>query len=188
MSSSRPELLVDWCSYKAAKYAVMHWHYSRTMPAGRLAKLGVWEGGRFIGVVVFGHGATPEIGKMFGLTQFEVVELVRVALADHECPTSRAIGVAVRKVKTHSPALRLLVSFADGQQGHIGVVYQAANWIYTGATQYHAYQVLGKVEHPRTLYSRYGVGGQSIPWLRTHIDPGAERITTPGKHRYFVSP
>ena len=45
---SSVDLKVDWCSYEAAKYAVMHWHYSKTMPAGKTVKLGVWENGRFI--------------------------------------------------------------------------------------------------------------------------------------------
>ncbi len=35
------DLRVDWCSHKAAKYAVTHWHYSRTMPSGKLAKIGL---------------------------------------------------------------------------------------------------------------------------------------------------
>lgn len=34
------------------------------------------------------------------------------------------------------------------------------------------------------MHSRYGVGGQSIPWLRKNVDPKAERIETPEKHKY----
>ena len=59
--SSKPELLVDWCSAEAARYAVEHWHYSRRMPRFKLSKLGVWENNAFVGVVIFGQGATPEI-------------------------------------------------------------------------------------------------------------------------------
>lgn len=74
------DLVVDWCSYEAAKYAVEHWHYSERMPAGKLVKLGIWENSCFVGVVVFGRGAIYNIGKPFGLGQTECVELVRVAL------------------------------------------------------------------------------------------------------------
>ncbi len=37
------DLRVDWCSHKAAKYAVTHWHYSQTMPMRPLVKIGGWE-------------------------------------------------------------------------------------------------------------------------------------------------
>ena len=33
-------LRLDWCSHDAAKYAVEHYHYSRSMPAGKTVKVG----------------------------------------------------------------------------------------------------------------------------------------------------
>ena len=29
---SKAILKLDWCDYKAAKYAVEHWHYSKSLP------------------------------------------------------------------------------------------------------------------------------------------------------------
>lgn len=40
--------------------------------------------------------------------------------------------------------------------------------------------------HPKTLHSKYGKGGQSIPWLRKNVDPNAERVKTGFKHRYLM--
>jgi hypothetical protein len=40
--------------------------------------------------------------------------------------------------------------------------------------------------HPRVLHLRFGVGGQSIPWLRAHVDPMAERIANGIKHKYVM--
>ena len=133
----------------------------------------------------FGTGATPEIGKEFGLTGFQMCELVRVALSEHESQTSQIIGCALNMLKKQSPETRMIVSFADTAQGHHGGIYQATNWIYTGAQEYHAYLVRGEIVHPRTLYSRFGVGGQSVPWLRANVDPEAKRLTTMAKHRYL---
>lgn len=39
------ELHIDFCSYKAAKAACEHWHYSKKIPISKLVKFGVWEGG-----------------------------------------------------------------------------------------------------------------------------------------------
>ncbi|HVJ69664.1 MAG TPA: hypothetical protein VM510_16930, partial [Caulifigura sp.] len=63
---------------------------------------------------------------------------------------------------------------------------QAGNWIYVGGAETHAYRVSGEVVHPKTLHSRYGKGGQSVPWLRANVDPDAERIMSGFKHRYLM--
>lgn len=187
MPSSKPILKIDWCSHAAAKFAVINWHYSKRMPKSKLAKLGVWENERFVGAIVFGVGATPEIGKPFGLVQKEICELVRVALnPNHRSPVSKCIAIACRVLKKSMPGLKLIVSFADTSQGHHGGIYQAGGWVFVGSEEYHAYRVLGCVVHPRTLYDRYGVGGQSIPWLRKHVDPFAERVRNGIKHKYVM--
>lgn len=156
------------------------------MPRFKLVKVGAWEGGRFIGCVIFGQGATPEIAKPFGLERTQVCELVRVALDRHKTPTTKIVAQAIKFLRRRCPGLELVVSFADSAQGHIGTIYQAGNWFFVGSYTHHAYRVLGKVEHPKTLHSRYGKGGQSISWLKTNVDPQAERIETPPKHKYVM--
>lgn len=180
------ELKLDWCSHEAAKYAVEHWHYSKRMPKGKLVYIGVWENGKFIGCVIYGHGATPEIGNPFGLVQTQICELVRVALTKHKTFTSRIVAISLALLKKQSSGLRLIVSFADSEQHHYGGIYQAGNWIYIGSENYHAYRVNGQLVHPRTLYDRYGVGGQSVEWLHRHVDPQAERVVTAQKHKYVM--
>jgi hypothetical protein len=122
--------------------------------------------------------------RPFSLAPEEVCELVRVALTDHVTPVSRILAIATKMLARAMPGLRLVVSFADTGQGHHGGIYQAAGWIYLGAAPQHAYVVGGKTVHPRTLYSRFGPGGQSVPWLRANVDPGACRIVTAEKHKY----
>jgi hypothetical protein len=182
----RVKLHLDWCSPAAARYAVTKWHYSRRMPRFKLVRIGVWEDDRFLGAVLFGQGATPEIATPFGLDRLQVCELVRVALGEHETPVSRILAIACRMLRRQSPGIELIVSFADSAQGHVGAIYQAAGWVYVGTPTHHAYRVRGAVVHPKTLHSRYGKGGQSVAWLRRHVDPRAERITTPGKHKYVL--
>ena len=177
-------MIVAPCSHDAARYAVEHWHYSRTMPAGKLVRYGVWEHEQFIGCILFGRGATYRLGRPYGLDQTEVCELVRVALREHDAPVSAALGPALADLRSTNPGLRLVISFADPQHGHHGGIYQATNWIYLGRGESFAFRVRGQLVHPRTLYARYGVGGQSIPWLREHVDPNAERVVHESKHRY----
>ena len=153
-------LRLDWCSYEAAKYAVEHWHYSRRVPAGLNVYIGVWEDEKFIGCVMFGRGSGGNIGDPYGLAQTECSELVRVALTKHSAPVSKIVSLAIKMVKKQSPGLRLLVSFADPKQGHIGAIYQAMNWIYTGETKSDVeYCVKGVWMHHRSATSRGSVRG-----------------------------
>lgn len=47
------DLKIDWATYAAAKYACENWHYSKSIPKSKLVKIGAWEDGSFIGVVIF---------------------------------------------------------------------------------------------------------------------------------------
>jgi hypothetical protein len=127
-------LRLDWCSHEAAKYAVEKWHYSRIMPVGKTVKVGVWEDGRFAGAVVFSCGSSGvgSLGKRYGLQSIEVAELSRVALTRHRTPVTRLVAIALKMLYRAQPGLRLIVSYADPERGHIGGIYQGGNWIFTG--------------------------------------------------------
>jgi hypothetical protein len=183
----KPTLRLDWVDHKAAKYAVEHWHYSRSLPTPPLVRVGVWENGKYIGVVLFSRGASDAIGKPFGLRQTEVAELTRVALAEHETPVSRIVAVAIRLLRQASPRLRLLVSYADPQQGHIGGLYQAGGWTYIGSTDQRTdYKGPdGKVWHSRMISAsgRKKVYGEYRPVWRPDQ---CKVIIRPGKYKYVM--
>lgn len=185
-TSEKAALRLDWCSYEAAKYAVEKWHYSRSMPAGKMTRIGVWEGDLFVGCVIFARGSNKFLGLPFGLSQMECVELVRVALARHQSPSSRVVAIACRMLKRQSPGLRLLLSFADTGQGHIGTLYQAAGWLYAGLGTVDPRSrpyltpdgrvqhwrtvngILAKCGHPHTLEAAIRLGFQSLAHIPKH--------------------
>jgi hypothetical protein len=187
--NSKPELRLDWCSFDAAKYACEHWHYSKSLPQGKTAKIGVWEKGNFIGVIVYGFGANQHLGKAFGLRMTQCIELMRVALKKHETAVSRIIAISLKILLNQFPQIELIISYADVDQGHHGGIYAASGWIYGGMVQTGGgtpkYLLHGKVVHGRTVHSLYGRGSQSLAWLRTHVDPKTEHVFTLGKHKYF---
>jgi len=178
------DLRLDWCSSDAAKYACEKWHYSGTVPPVKPLKIGVWENGSYIGVVIYSRGATPNIGSPYGLDQTEVCELTRIALDDHETPVSRIISISLKLLRDRCPGIGLVVSFADPKQDHDGTVYQAANWYYEGQGDKDLYiEIDGDIHHPRTVYSKYGT--QSVEKLQASL--GDDRVCgvyQPAKHKY----
>lgn len=178
---------VDLCSYDAAKFAVMHWHYSKSMPASKLFKLGAWENGEFVGTVIYSWGTQQFLGRMFGLEMTQCVELTRVALrSSHKTPVSRILAISLKMLKKHNPGIECVVSYADCDQEHHGGIYQAANFFYLGLVQQNGgtpkYRIKGRVRHGRSVGSRYG--NQNLEWLRKHVDPRTEHVFTKGKHKY----
>jgi len=184
-SYSKPKLRIDWCSYEAAKYAVQHWHYSRSLPCSKTARLGVWENDQFIGAIVFAWGANRHLSGEYRLKMTECAELCRVALSKHATPVSKILSIAVKMLKRAMPGIRLLVSYADLNQGHEGKIYQASNWVFVGETGTEAGIMLnGKLTHRRTINSKYRTS--TIDWLQKHVDPRAKRLEGKPKFKYLL--
>ena len=146
------KLKLDWCTHEAAKYAVERWHYSKSLPLGGLVKVGVWEDSRFIGCVIFAQGNNQYQGAAYGLTMFEVVELCRVALDKHASHVTRIVALSLRFLKKRCAKTRLVVSYADPEQGHYGGIYQGGNWAFigTGGSTEAFYDAKGNRIHTRT--------------------------------------
>lgn len=187
------ELKVDFCSHEAAKWAVEHWHYSRQTPNQKLVKIGVWENGKFIGCVIFGSSANNNLGVPYGLKQVEVCELVRIALDKHVTPVTKIVSLAIKMLTKSNPDLRLIVSYADPERGHIGAIYQAGNWFYTGLTlASDEYIVNGVRMHGRALRSTRSThrlrnieADNVLEWVKRVIDPKAKPIEGSSKYRYL---
>lgn len=179
-------LRLDWATHEAALYACKTWHYSKSIPVPPLVKIGVWEYEKFIGVVIFSRGASPKLLNPYGLTQDQGAELSRVSLNKHVTPVTRIIKIALVLLKTLSPNLRLIVSFADTEQGHHGGIYQGGNWIYTGTTAKSTQYLLnGKKLHSRQVSSS-GVRKQfgEVRKVLRHDQLTAKQCK--GKHRYIL--
>lgn len=177
-SSNSPALRIEWATHAAAKFACENWHYSRCMPKSKLAKLGVWEDGKFIGVVIYGVGATSDLVKKYGLTPQQGCELVRVALTKHKAPVSRILSISLRLLKNAFVGLRLVVSFADPEAGHHGGIYQAGGWIFCGNTQASdEYVFRGKRWQGRSFRHSY-------KGMENH--PAVQKVKGSSKHRYLM--
>lgn len=148
-------LHLDWCSHEAAKYACKNWHYSKAIPAGKLVKIAVYENALFCGVIIFSRGASPNLLTRYHLAQTEGCELTRIALRSHIYPVTQMVAIALQMLRTHYATMRLIVSFADPEQGHVGGIYKAGNWIYTGTSgETVEYFVEGRWQHVRNSYHK----------------------------------
>jgi len=142
----------------------------------------VWENSVYVGAIIFGLGATPNLSKSYNLKMTECCELTRVALREHATPVSRLVSIAIKLLKKICPGLRLIVSFADAEQGHHGGIYQAGGWVFSGSPVLDVWIIKGNKMHPRSVVAKYG--SQAIAVIKK-IDPHSKKIWG-YKHRYLM--
>ena len=115
----------DWLLYK---------HYAKRIPSISYA-FGLFESEVLKGVLTIGKPASPSLcdgicGKEFSKY---VYELNRLCVDDNLGKNVLSFFVS-NSLKTIKEDL-ILVSYADSLLSHNGYIYQATNWIYTGATK-----------------------------------------------------
>ena len=180
-------LRLDWCSRDAAMHACRAWHYSRTLPNIQAVYIGVWEDERYIGCIVFGAGANANIHRPYGLKRHEVIELTRVALDAHKAPVTRILSIALKMVRKQFPNVRLVISYADADQGHEGTIYRAGNWIYDGFTTNGQQQLIigSRALHKKSAKTL--VRGQSVSLnaLRPIYGDAVRWHKPAGKHKFI---
>ena len=168
------------------KFACRTYHYAHCIPSVSYGYNVFNERYEWCGVILFGTGATPNIGKPFGMEQSEVVELVRVALNGLQPCTSECVAAALKQLHEDAPQIKIVVSYADADQNHYGTIYQATNWIYLGMKEQNAlgaFIIHGKKVHRRTIGS--AGGRQNIEWVRKNLDPNAQEFRSKGKRKYI---
>lgn len=177
------DLKLDWATHAAAKYACENWHYSKSIPKSKLVKIGSWENGVFVGVIIFSYGATEKLVNPYGLKMHEGCELTRIAFRDHIHPISRNLSIALKMLKKSNPGLKLVVSFADTNENHHGGIYQATNWTYSGksADCFFFKDKKGKIWHPRNVSENLNLNGKMVR------PSDCQKIFKQGKHRYLMA-
>lgn len=171
---------------KAIKYACLNFHYAKSVPSVQYGFNIYNDENEWCGVICYGGGATPNIGKPFGLAQGEILELVRVALNGKQNATSECVAASLKELHRINPIIQMVVSYADIDQNHQGIIYQATNWLYLGKMNENtrsAFIINGKKTHPRTIGSMGGK--QSLGWIKKNLDSDAEEFISKGKHRYI---
>ena len=162
-----PSKEVKQISYEDTKPFILKIHYARRMPCVQYA-FGLFVNGILVGCVTYGQPATPSIGKgMAGIENRQnVIELNRLVILPEYNGKNYGSFLVSKSLKM-LPNHTFVVSYADTAWGHIGYIYQATNFLYTGATK------------PRTDMRSLSGGHPR------HYNKGEmQRVYRSAKHRY----
>jgi len=184
-SAALQQLWVTPIPIRMAKTMINRHHYLHSLPGGTQLAFGVFSGKRLMGALTIGCGPSQAYRLVEGAAADDCATLTRLWLAD-ELPAnseSKVIGIVVRNLRRHT-SLKFLVSYADPAKGHLGTIYQATGWLYTGLCQAMPLYDLGdgKAYHSRSLSHAYGT--HSVRYFEQHgVD--VKRVAQSPKHRYL---
>ena len=165
---------------QTAQNVIINKHYTKRLGIF-WEGFGLYDGQKLIGVCCYGQPSAPIQKHAFKERDFRLYELTRLVV-DRDVKNGASILVG-RSLQMLSEKPSAIISYADSSQGHCGIVYQATNWIYTGAVTAHdsLYMVNGEKLHPMTLRDRYGVT-EPAKWAKEN---GYKQVKPEPKHRYF---
>lgn len=154
---------------------------------------GLYDGEELIGAMIYGRLAMANAWKKYSDNMEEVIELRRLCCID-DTPTnteSYFIGKTLRWLRDNTE-VKVIVSYADCNYNHEGIIYQASNFRYEGKTS--AGRVIlrkadGRRYHDKAIRTKYK--GKLKPFaqkLKDQLDNGeAEYINTVGKNIYVYN-
>jgi hypothetical protein len=173
---------LEKASAKAIKYACMTFHYAKAVPVNTFGFSVFNDVNEWCGVVLYGTGASINISKPYNLSQGQVVELVRMALNGKHGITTAVLSLSLRLLRKSVPNVKLVISYADSEQGHNGTIYQASNWFYTGSITDSCFLIDGKMTHRRSAYSKYGTS--SLDKIKAN-NKQVVRVNSKPKYKYI---
>lgn len=169
-------------SYQEAIDIVVERHYlHRKCPVSHAFGLVRKSDSEIVGVIIYGVPPSPTLlrGVCGDEEAKNVYELNRLWVDDSVPKNGESflIGSTIKQLDRE-----IIVSFADTSHGHLGVIYQACNFIYTGlSAKFKDPKVKGMENQHHTSYAN-GMTNQQV------IDKfGADNVSfveRPRKHRY----
>jgi len=171
---------------------IEQWHYSASIN-GCIADYcyALYDGDEMKGAMFFGRMAMANQWKRFSDTESSVIELRRLCCIDDTPKNTESyfIGAALRMLRKEW-GKGIVVSYADKEYGHTGVIYRASNFKMIGEIK--GAKVImfnGKLYHDKTIRTKYK--GELKPFakrVKAALESGeAFYKKTAGKYTFVYS-
>ena len=160
-------------------------HYAKRWPSISYA-FGLYVGDELCGIVTYGTPPSAPLKRGIAGDEYkmDVLELNRLCLKyNRKNEASFLVGASLKML----PKNKIIVSFADTQQKHIGIVYQATNFIYCGLSAKRTdWKVKGKEHlHGQTVADEFRGQKNRAQAMRDKYGDDFFLAPRPRKHRYI---
>jgi len=150
--------IVTLCDRNDIRDFIEQHHYSTSINGVRSTYCFKLErDGELIGAMLYGQLAMANAYKKYADEELDVIELRRLVLIDDTPRNAESyfIGYTLRWLKKNTD-VKKVVSYADPNYGHQGVIYQATNFQKVGMTSKGKVIMWdGKKYHDKTIRTKY---------------------------------
>jgi len=155
-------------------------HYAKRIPQIMFA-FGLYVEEVLTGVITYGIPASPSLCMgICGVEHSEqVLELNRICLMNNK--NNEASYLVAHSIK-QLPKPSIIVSYADTEHGHVGYVYQATNFLYTGLSANRVDWTIKGQEHK---HSKTISDGMSLETMKEKYGDDFYYVQRSRKHRYI---
>lgn len=171
---------VEPINAKDTYWFLLNKHYAKRIPPITKA-FGLFLKSELVGVVTYGKALLPNVTKRICGEKYwtEVIELNRLSLLNNN---KNEASILISKSLKMLVKPSIVLSYADTQQNHLGIVYQATNWLYTGLTA-KAKDV--QIEGLENIHSRTWINLGTMDELKILYKDKFKKIDRAQKHRYL---
>lgn len=168
---------------RAMEMVIANHYLHRAAPA--MFAYGLFDGLEMVGCIIYGKPASRSLcmGVCGPEESSRVIELTRLWIEDGTPKNTESylIGNTLRMLP---PEYDVIVSYAEIGAGHVGTVYQATNWIYTGMSDRHVeWRLEGETgKHGRHLFDEHG----GVENAKAFYGDRLQRVERGRKHRYVM--
>lgn len=178
------KLAVKPITRKECSDLILNVHYAHRFPSVSFS-FGLFDGENLLGVVTYGTPPSAPLKKGICGDDFKdfVLELNRLVLYKNEKNhASFLISRSLRLIGKNA----VIVSFADTDQNHTGVVYQASNFIYCGLSAKRTdWKVKGREHiHGQTIADEFRGVANRVEAMRKKYGDDFYLQPRSRKHRY----
>ena len=179
-------ILVKPIPFVAAKTLIERHHYLHSLPGGTKLTFGAFVGERLLGAISFGAGPQNAYSLVYRAAPDDCLVLTRLWLSDELLRNSESMVIAVclRSLRRNT-SVKFVVSYADPSQGHLGIIYQAAGWLYIGLSEAMSLYDLGDGKARQSRSLAHGFGTHSVKHFAAS-GVGVKLIPQARKHRYVA--
>lgn len=159
-------------------------HYAHRLPSISYS-YGLFENKKLVGVCTYGSPPSPSLRRGLAGDRYKniVMELNRLCLLNNK---KYEASILVSKSLKMLPKPLIIISFADTNQNHLGVVYQATSFLYCGLSAIRSDLKIKGMEklHSISIMDKYRGVPHRCKRIKEDFGDRVYYEKRPRKHRY----
>jgi hypothetical protein len=196
---NKNEFFIEQMSKDVANEMIIKYHYSHKATSNRYS-FGLYHknntefiGFKLVGTIIYGYPVGRRVGTSICDTigNKNVLELTRLYIHDEYGKNieSHFISQTIKKIKKLDDKIKIIISYSDPEQNHLGIIYQATNFYYQGNNTMLVDGITIKETlesdwmHPRSVVAKFGSANLNIIKEKLGHDFYIKNVAK--KHRYI---